>query len=141
MLQLPGLSAVPRVNHLTNNYTIMNGQAAIGHRALAWVSWVVGSLVLAFLLYMLAGHLTGDANGTEGMRFTSTLDLIGFLLFPVSTIIGLLVAYRSPLIGGLIAVAGIVILLVLRPDLLVPEFLWLLVPGLLFLLRGLLRPR
>ncbi|HPF89890.1 MAG: hypothetical protein H6592_00870 [Flavobacteriales bacterium] len=114
----------------------MNEQATIGQRTLAWLSWTIGSLVLAFLLFMLVGHLTGDANGPEGMRFTSTMDLVGFLLFPVSTILGLLVAYRTPLVGGLIAMIGILVLLCLRPDLLVPEFLWLLAPGLLYAIRG-----
>ena len=114
----------------------MNQRVTIGHRILAWLSWVIGTLVLAFLWSMLIGHLTGDANGPDGMRFNSTMDLMGFLLFPISTLIGLLVAYRAPLIGGIIAVAGILVLLVMRPDLVVPEFLWLLLPGTLYTVRG-----
>lgn len=105
-------------------------------RIVLWAARITGTLLLLFLLFMLVGHLTGDANGPEGMRFRDTREFIGFLLFPVCTIIGLALAYRWPTTGALIAVGSMVALFALRPDLLQPRFLAMLVPGLLYLVYG-----
>lgn len=59
------------------------------------VARIVGMLPLAFLLFMLFGHLTGDANGPHGMRFSGTREVLSFVCFPVLTIIGLALAYRN----------------------------------------------
>ncbi len=54
------------------------------------------------------------------------------------TIIGLVLAYRWPLLGGAIVVGSIVLLVILRPDLLQVTFLVMVVPGLLYVVIGLL---
>lgn len=62
-------------------------------------------------------------------------DLIALLLFPGSTIIGLLLAYKWKSLGGLITVGGIILLHIIRPDLassiLINTFA---IPGLLYII-------
>lgn len=92
--------------------------------------------MLLFLLWMLIGHLTGDANGPNGMRFNGTKEVIAFTFFPCITIVGLALAYWRPLLGGGIAAGSIVALFTLRPDLLASPFIVTLVPGLLYVAHG-----
>jgi hypothetical protein len=110
-------------------------------RVLAWTARLLGTTLLAFLLFMLVGALTGDVSSPDGFRFRDGKDLLGFLLFPVGTIIGLLLAYRWPLFGGLLAVGATTALVALRPDLLQLTFLVMVMPGLLYTALGLLTRR
>ena len=101
-------------------------------------SLVCGSATLTFLLWMLIGHLVGDANGPNGMRFNNAQEVIAFIGFPVMGIIGLLLAYAWPLAGGAINLLGLALLFCLRPDLLGTGFgLWA-IPGLLYVTSGIL---
>ncbi len=102
---------------------------------------ITGSIVLLFLLFMLIGHLAGDANGAEGMTFSDDEELIAFLLFPIGTIVGLALAYGWPVLGGVIATASLMFLCILRPDLLQLTFLAMAIPGALYLLHGMLLTR
>lgn len=111
------------------------------HRMLFWLARVTGTLLLGFLLFMLYGHLSGSANGPNAWEFNNKADLIAFLLFPVCTGIGLALAYKWELLGGSVAVLSLAGLLVLRPDLLRPQFLWLAVPGTLYAVHALLARR
>ena len=100
------------------------------------IARIVGTLTLAFLLFMLFGHLTGDANGPTGMRFSDTREVLSFICFPVLTIIGLALAYRNAKWGGVLAVLSIMRLFTLRPDLMSTAiWLWT-IPGLLYLVVG-----
>jgi hypothetical protein len=110
-------------------------------RVVQWVAWVTGSLLLIFLLFMLAGHLFGDANGPNGMAFSSGTDTLGFVLFPVCTIGGLLLAYRWELLGGAVVVGSLAALCLLRPDLLRWSFVALATPGILYVVHALLTRR
>lgn len=105
-------------------------------RLLLWAARITGTLLLGFLLFMLIGHLTGDANGPTGMRFSNNRELIAFLFFPVCTIIGLAFAYKWELLGGAIAIGSLLALFLLRPDLMQVRFLLMLLPGVLYLLHG-----
>jgi len=62
-------------------------------------------------------------------------DVIALLLFPISTIIGLLIAFKRESIGGLITVGGIMVFHILRPELatsfLINSFA---IPGLLYII-------
>lgn len=111
-------------------------------RILLWTARITGSLLLAFLLFMLVGHLAGDAN-PEGMRFNSAREILAFAFFPCCTIIGLALAYKWELLGGAIAVGSMVALFLLRSDLLQGRFLAMVIPGLLYLVLGMMagRPR
>lgn len=97
------------------------------------VTRIVGTLTLAFLLFMLIGHLIGHANGPDRMHFHHTPDLLAFVCFPVLTIIGLALAYRNGVLGGGLVLGSIGGLIALRPDLLqTPIWLWT-IPGVLHL--------
>lgn len=106
-------------------------------RLLAWTARVLGTALLGFLLYMLVGALGGDIGGADGFRFRDGKDLLGFLLFPVGTIIGLSLAYRRPLLGGLLSVGATAALMLVRPDLRQLLFFMMAAPGLLYILLGL----
>lgn len=93
-------------------------------RLLRWTALISGTLVLAFLVLMLVGHLFGHANGPNGMRFANSTDATAFVFFPVCTIVGLLLAYKWELAGGVVVLASLATLFVLRPDLL-PTAFWL----------------
>ena len=110
-------------------------------RLLHWSARILGTALLAFLVFMLIGTITGDSNEADGLNFRDTRDLIGFLLFPVCTIIGLGLAYRWPLLGGAIAVGSTLLLVFLRPDLLQLTFVMMVVPGLIYLVYGMLQRR
>jgi len=105
-------------------------------RLLHWSARILGSALLAFLLFMLIGTITSDSNEADGLNFRDTRDLIGFLLFPVCSIIGLVLAYRWPLLGGAIAVGSTILLVILRPDLLQLTVVVMLMPGLIYLAYG-----
>lgn len=112
-------------------FACMNGPAFL-HRMLFWLARVTGTMLLGFLLFMILGHLLGDANGPNAWDFNSKADMFAFLLFPVCTSMGLALAYKWELLGGALAVCSLAGLCALRPDLLTLSFLWLAVPGLLY---------
>lgn len=102
---------------------------------LRWTARIWGSLSVAFLLLMILGHLINpEVPFLSG--FHSTRDVIIFLLFPVSTMIGIWFAWPYELIGSLLTLAGISGLFIIRNDLLfdpwisiivAPVFIYLLV--------------
>lgn len=110
-------------------------------RTLVWIARITGTLLLAFLLFMLIGHLTGNANGPNGMTFNSNADILGFVLFPVGSIIGLALAYKWKFLGGAVALASMAALFALRPDLLQNSFIALALPAVLYVLSGWLQMR
>ena len=97
--------------------------------------WSILSLV--FLIYMLGGHILAEFQDSPDKltgSFKSTKELIMFICFPISTLVGLAVAWKYEAVGGLITLVGMVGLFVLRPDLITqPVFLILPAPALLFL--------
>lgn len=110
-------------------------------RALTWTARITGTLLLAFLLFMLVGHLTGDANGPSGMTFTTTRDVLAFALFPMCMIVGLALAYKWELLGGAVVLVSMSALFLVRPDLFHFPFLALLLPAILYVVSGWVRMR
>ncbi|HEY0975970.1 MAG TPA: hypothetical protein VGE21_00755 [Flavobacteriales bacterium] len=108
---------------------------------LQWTAWISGSLLLGFLLFMLVGHLIGDANGPHGMRFTNDREVVAFVLFPVCTALGLLLAYRWPLLGGSVSVLSLLALMLLHPNLMRPVFGLLAMPGMLYIVHAIWKRR
>jgi len=106
------------------------------HTLLFWSARITGTLVLAFLVFMVIGHLTGDANGPNGMVFEDRSEVLQFILFPVCSIIGLSLAYWRPLLGGEIVLISLTILIAIRIDLLQLTFLAMMLPGILYFLLG-----
>lgn len=110
----------------------------MAHKIILLTARITGTLLLAFLLFMLIGHLVGDANGLEGMRFNGGKEIMSFILFPVCSIIGLALAYKREWLGGLIAVSSMALLFVMRPDLLTSSFVLMMLPGALYVIHGLM---
>lgn len=103
-----------------------------GLTIILWLARLLGSVTIAFLLFMTIGELLSTDSKTLMIK---TSDAIALLLFPVSTIIGLLIAFRWKGIGGLITVGSMIILHIIRPDLasslLISAFA---IPGLLYII-------
>lgn len=97
-----------------------------------WIARVLGSLIIAFILFFLIAHLFGEDESGNGFKNTS--EVISFILFPVSTLIGLGLAFKWEGLGGIITTIGMVGLFVMRPDLLDSIYLIIpLIPGILYI--------
>ena len=96
-----------------------------------WAARLLGAVVIVFLLFMTIGELLTDPE----TNMISHSDYIALLLFPGSTILGLLLAYKWKGFGGFINVAGMICLHIIRPDLatslLISSFA---IPGLLYII-------
>ena len=98
-----------------------------------WIARIWGSLILAFVLFFLLLHLFGNDESGEGFR--SAGEVIQFLCFPISAIIGLGLAWKWEGLGGLITVGGMIVLAILRPDMIIDiSTIAILIPGLLFII-------
>jgi hypothetical protein len=97
-----------------------------------WIARLLGSVVIAFLLFMTIGELLSTDSKTVMIK---TSDIPTFILFPISTILGLLIAFKWKGFGGLITVGGMIGLHIIRPDLasslLISAFA---IPGLLYMI-------
>ena len=97
-----------------------------------WIARLLGSVVIVFLLFMTIGELLSTDSKTVMIKSS---DIPTFILFPISTIIGLLIAFKWKGLGGLITVGGMICLHIVRPDLassfLISAFA---IPGLLYII-------
>jgi len=100
--------------------------------SLLWAARVWGTLILAFVLFFLVASMFGEWG--EGLR--DPRELLIFLAFPCSTVVGLSVALWREGPGGLITTAGMLIAFTVRPDLVAQPFfsIGVLGPGILYLL-------
>jgi len=107
-----------------------------------WTARIFGGINLLFLLFMFGANImTAISSPSEvrGNNFNSTTEMITFLFFPVSTIVGLFIAMKWDGLGGFIIIGGIVSFHFMRPDLLLdPMIDGLAAPGLLFFTSWLL---
>ena len=109
----------------------MNKQQKIATIVLR-LAQIWGSLSLVFLLFFVGAHLFD--NELKSDNFSSTGEVVTFLFFPVSTMIGLLTAYWKKGLGGMITTLGIIGLFILRSDLTNNYYMWILsLPGVLYL--------
>jgi hypothetical protein len=101
-----------------------------------WTARIWGSLSLIIMIFFVGAHLYGSITGKgESLGHTS----ISFLFFPISTIIGLAIAWKWDGLGGLITICGIIGFHIIRPDLLFSLMIdGLAVPGLFFIIYWLL---
>lgn len=102
-----------------------------------WIARIWGSLSLAFLLFFVGAHLIGTLTGESEPigKFNSISEMISFAFFPVSIIIGLGVAWKWEGLGGLITIAGIIGLKIIRSDLIFDPIIdGLAAPGLFYIL-------
>lgn len=98
-----------------------------------WIARIWGSLILAFVLLFVLGYMLGDEG--LGLENLSNKDIITFIFFPVSPIIGLSIAYNNEKIGGIITTLGIIGLLIVRSDLISNPYIiiGIVPPGILYL--------
>lgn len=100
-----------------------------------WIARILGALILIFVLFFLLMDVFGSQESFgEGM--ISIYDYIAFICFPISTIIGLAIAFKWEGLGGLISTVGFLCLLFVRPDLSSSLLMMsLVIPGLLYIIH------
>jgi len=111
-------------------------------KILLWTARIWGAISLVFLLFMVGAHFIEALFVSKepiGEGFNSTSEMISFLFFPISIMVGLGIAFKWYRIGGLITTIGIICFHFFRPDLLFnPMIDGLAFPGLLFLMYSFL---
>jgi hypothetical protein len=109
-------------------------------KIIRWLARIYGSISLLFLIFMVGAHVIGAISGTnDGAGFNSTQELISFLFFPISIMIGLGLAWKWDGLGGLITILGIVGFHIFRPDLISdPMIDGLAAPGIIFIIYWLI---
>ncbi len=102
--------------------------------ALRWLARIWGSAIAAFVLFFLIMDLLsgGTANGI------SSDEMLTFICFPLSPIVGFILAWKWEFLGGVIVLLGMIGLSVLRTDLITgyPLIAAVLIPGLIFIWLG-----
>ena len=110
---------------------------------LHWAARIWGLIGIVFLGFMVGAHLIEAlfiSKEPISKGFNSTTDLISFLCFPISTLVGLVIAFKWMRFGGLITTIGIIAFHFIRPDLILdPMIDGLAFPGLLFLIYSFLK--
>lgn len=98
---------------------------------LNWTARIWSILSIAFILIFFLGSLLGPDKGGE-----SNPSLLDFIFFPIGLVIGLILAWKWKLTGGIIAVLSIILFhLTIEPGL--NLFIELLAaPGLLFIIAA-----
>jgi len=96
---------------------------------------ILGTASLIFLCFIFGAHIIDDLSGVESFgNFNSNAEVLGFIGFPVMTIIGLVVAWKWEGIGGSIALLGLILLFIaLGSGALVGLILLLISPSLLYI--------
>lgn len=125
-----------RCENLNFNQDVMKNKKKVS-TIILWVARISGTLSLAFLLLFVGAAIVATiTGGPDGIRgFNSTSEVILFIFFPVSTIIGLALAWKWEGVGGMITVAGLIGLLIMRSDL-TSNFLivGLILPGIVYII-------
>ncbi|MEZ4829062.1 MAG: hypothetical protein R3C61_22665 [Bacteroidia bacterium] len=102
-------------------------------QVIRWSARVWGILSIAFLLFMIGGHIFGD----EPQNFNNSREMISLIFFPGGVLAGLIVAMRSEKTGGLIAALSMAVFFVMAPNALGTMWFWVIVaPAVLFLAYG-----
>lgn len=94
---------------------------------LRWVIRIVGSLLILFLIYMLAGHIISPEESSPGVLMILIISL---------WTAGVGLAWKWEGIGGLVILISSIFFFALRPDLIWPPMLYHIFPliAILFLL-------
>ncbi|ETN94487.1 DUF7670 domain-containing protein [Zhouia amylolytica] len=108
-------------------------------KTILWLARISAALVIAFILFFLLTHLSNQGNTDN--HAIPTKDIFAFILFPIGTLLGLIVCFIRERTGSIIALMSMIILMIIRPDLVSNLLLLSLafIPGVLFLIHSLLR--
>lgn len=109
------------------------------NRSLLWVARGWGSIILAFVLFFLLAHIFGNAESGTGL--SDTKEVITFICFPISTILGLAIAYKWEGLGGLISSLAIVFAMLLNETIDLKFMLTIFPPGFFYLVYWYLERR
>lgn len=74
------------------------------HAILNWTARISGLIVIAFFVVFFI------AEGSPGLLEQKTNELLGFLLFALPVLVGFILAWRKPVSGGWLIIAGTVLL-------------------------------
>ena len=102
------------------------------NKVILWIARIWSIVIILFTLFMLLANIFGRDESGEGIR--SIPELISFICFPISTLIGLSIGLKKEGVGGIITVIGMIIFFIVRPDLILGIFWLVFFPGILFLL-------
>lgn len=80
-----------------------------------WIARIWGTLILVFVLFFIVALIVGGDESGEGLF--NTKEIITFIFFPLSSVIGLSIALKREGLGGLITTLGIIGLFIMRFDL------------------------
>ena len=97
-----------------------------------WIARIWGTLILAFVLFFLIADIIGGSESGGGLKKD---EILSFIFFPISTLLGLAIALKWEGLGGLIATLGIAGLFMVRFDL-ISDFVFIAgiaPPGILYL--------
>ena len=103
-------------------------------KTLRWIARIWGSAVATFVLFFLLMDVFSGGTA-EGL---STNEVFTFICFPLSPIIGFVLAWKWEFWGGMIAILGMIGLPILRPDL-IPNYPLIgavVIPALIFIWLG-----
>ena len=103
-------------------------------KTLRWLARLWGSGIAAFVLFFLLMDVFSE-GGNNGL---SVNEVLTFICFPLSPIIGFILAWKWEFWGGVIAVLGMIVLPILRPDLIAnyPLIAAVVIPALIFIWLG-----
>ena len=94
---------------------MLSNQQSIS-RLLFWTARILGSAILVFLLFFVLAHIFGSDESGEGFR--NAREIFLFACFPLSSIIGLALAYKNELIGSLVSLLGAIAFILIEPSIL-----------------------
>ena len=84
-------------------------------QTLLWIARIWASLIIAFVMTFVLAHTYGAIFEGQGSPNGMTLqDALLFTCFPVSTLIGLTLAYKWELLGGTIATAALILMFTMQ---------------------------
>ncbi|MFM9050690.1 MAG: hypothetical protein ACKOKF_00030 [Bacteroidota bacterium] len=99
-----------------------------------WTARLTGVFLALLISYFIIGHLL-DPEDRIQLASLKGSGIIQFICFPISTIIGYLVALFRPKAGAYRVIIGQATLLILRTDLLLTGLEFISVPAVLYLIH------
>ena len=101
---------------------------------LRWLARIWGSAIAAIVLFFLVMDLLSGGTAES----LSTKEVLTFICFPLSPIIGFILAWKWEFRGGLLVLLGMIGLSFLRPDLLTgfPLIAAIIIPALILTWLG-----
>lgn len=107
-------------------------------RILQFTARTTGTLMVAFLIIVMMGAISGDSGRAGAPLFADAREALTFLTFPIFTMIGLALAWKYEFLGGLITLGSLAAVVLMQPEWLQPFALVPAVPGLLYAVHGVL---